>query len=610
MEGSTQAAAAEAAAAAAAADSPTSTYSQVVFVDIPHSYPPSTQVTCCYTLNAAFQPNPRDWVGIFKVGWSTTKDYHTFVWVEPCLDVVGQQTKSRQAVFKDYYLPKDEVEFYQFCYVDSTGQVRGASTPFCFRNPAEQSMESSQDDELLVITTQEQLEQSGRVKAELQKELAQKMDENETLKRALEKEQQDAAGLRGLIEASEKEKSELGKELDHVKGENENLKGNLQLQLKESDQLKELLTQMTKQMEERNAAEQRSASLDGASAQNEAQAKEKYDRAVVKINQLKEERDGLRRKVDAQGDEINRLNSKIREDERELFKMKDSIQLLQVDLQSSEKEKERLSADVQRLQSLIHDMDNMKRENQDLSRRLSLHETVQTSQDDDLKGRCQALGRQLQEAQEKLAAEKEESRNIRRRGDFLERELHDIREQLEKQVSAHEEAQRMKSKYELMLREAHESIADKDGLIEDSERMMKFLNDEKEELTRENQNLQNNIEELRRAYDELHAAPPADTTYPHAQPGTNSPAGNTSFNLEQMETAGQAGENLYENIEGVEEPEVEALVCRHCQESFPLITRQELEQHEQSHRICPFCTMICDNMEQSVFEDHVYGHEL
>lgn len=608
MEGSTQAAAAEA--AAAAADSPTSTYSQVVFVDIPHSYPPSTQVTCCYTLNAAFQPNPRDWVGIFKVGWSTTKDYHTFVWVEPCLDVVGQQTKSRQAVFKDYYLPKDEVEFYQFCYVDSTGQVRGASTPFCFRNPAEQSMESSQDDELLVITTQEQLEQSGRVKAELQKELAQKMDENETLKRALEKEQQDAAGLRGLIEASEKEKSELGKELDHVKGENENLKGNLQLQLRESDQLKELLTQMTKQMEERNAAEQRSASLDGASAQNEAQAKEKYDRAVVKINQLKEERDGLRRKVDAQGDEINRLNSKIREDERELFKMKDSIQLLQVDLQSSEKEKERLSADVQRLQSLIHDMDNMKRENQDLSRRLSLHETVQTSQDDDLKGRCQALGRQLQEAQEKLAAEKEESRNIRRRGDFLERELHDIREQLEKQVSAHEEAQRMKSKFELMLREAHESIADKDGLIEDSERMMKFLNDEKEELTRENQNLQNNIEELRRAYDELHAAPPADTTYPHAQPGTNSPAGNTSFNLEQMETAGQAGENLYENIEGVEEPEVEALVCRHCQESFPLITRQELEQHEQSHRICPFCTMICDNMEQSVFEDHVYGHEL
>ncbi|XP_036936845.1 calcium-binding and coiled-coil domain-containing protein 2 [Acanthopagrus latus] len=599
-------------AAAAAAESPTSTFSQVVFVDIPHSYPPSTNITCCYTLNAAFQPSPRDWVGIFKVGWSTTKDYHTFVWVEPCLDVVGQQTKSRQAVFRDYYLPKDEIEFYQFCYVDGTGQVRGASTPFCFRNPAERSMESSQDDELLVITTQEQLEQSGRMKAELQRELAQKMDENETLKRALEKEQQDAASLRGQIEDSEKEKSELGKELDHIKGENQDLRGNLQQQLKETDQFKELLAQMTKQMEERNAAEQRSASfsLDGASRQNEAQAKEKYDRAVVKINQLKEERGELRRKVDAQDDEIARLNSKIREDERELFKLNDSVQLLQVDVKSSEKEKERLLTDLQRLQGLVHDMDNMKRENLDLSRRLSQHEVVQTCQDDDLKGRCQALARQLQETQEKLAAEKEESRNIRSRGDFLERELHDIREQLEKQVSAHEEAQRMKTKFELMLREAHEAIADKDSLIEDNERMTKFLKEEKDEYARENQNLQNDIEELRRAYTELHAASPADTTYPHAQPGNNSPAGNTSFTSEQMETAGQAGDNLYENIEGVEEPEVEALVCRHCQESFPLITRQELEQHEQSHRICPFCTMICDNMEQSVFEDHVYGHEL
>lgn len=54
----------------------------------------------------------------------------------------------------DYYLPRDEIEFYQFCYVDSSGQVRGASTPFCFRSPAEQSLESSPDDDLLVITTQ------------------------------------------------------------------------------------------------------------------------------------------------------------------------------------------------------------------------------------------------------------------------------------------------------------------------------------------------------------------------------------------------------------------------------------------------------------------------
>lgn len=57
----------ESSAEAAATDFSARTFSQVVFTDIPHSYPPSTSVTCCYTLTPAFQPNPRDWVGIFKV---------------------------------------------------------------------------------------------------------------------------------------------------------------------------------------------------------------------------------------------------------------------------------------------------------------------------------------------------------------------------------------------------------------------------------------------------------------------------------------------------------------------------------------------------------------
>lgn len=58
-------------------------------------------------------------------------------------------------VSPDYYLPKDEMEFYQFCYVDSSGQVRGASTPFCFRKSGDHSMEGGgRDDDLLVVTTQ------------------------------------------------------------------------------------------------------------------------------------------------------------------------------------------------------------------------------------------------------------------------------------------------------------------------------------------------------------------------------------------------------------------------------------------------------------------------
>ncbi|KAI3365475.1 hypothetical protein L3Q82_010552 [Scortum barcoo] len=612
-----------------ATEHPGQTFSQVVFTDIPYSYSPSTPVTCCFTLTAAFQPNPRDWVGIFKVGWSTTKDYHTFVWVEPCVDVAGQQSVVRQAVFRDYYLPKDEIEFYQFCYVDSKGQVRGASTPFCFRNSAEQSMESSPDDDLLVITTQEQVEQSVREKTELQTELEHIRVENETLKSALQMERKEAAILKVRLshlsqrlrdnghhllisehnEQKEKEKTELIKEMDQIKEQNEN---NIQQLQREMERLKEeMLIQMTKQMEihqHNDELRKKSQSLTevGESRQKEARSQEKYDRAVVKINQLKEEREELKGKIDAQSAEISKLNAKLREEQRELLNKTDSIQLLQVDLQSSEKEKERVSAELQRLQSLAHNMDDTKRENQELRRRLSEQETLQNCPDEDLRVRCQTLTSQLHDVQEKLVAEKEETRNNRIRAEYLERDLQHIKVQLENVISALDEEKRKSSKQELLLREAHAAIADKDSTLEEMEDRINLVQQEKDGLARENQSLVNDIKGLRRLCADLQAAPPADS--PHSQPeSTTSPSHHEWQQSEPLEQV----ENLYETIgSGADQEEEHSLVCRHCQEVFPCITRHELEQHEQSHRVCPFCTMICDHMEQSVFEDHVYSHEV
>ncbi|XP_029311953.1 calcium-binding and coiled-coil domain-containing protein 2 isoform X7 [Cottoperca gobio] len=587
-----------------AADRTARTFSQVVFTDTPYSYPPLTPITCCYTLTGAFQPNPRDWVGIFKVGWSITKDYHTFVWVEPCLDLVRKETATRQVFFKDYYLPKDEIEFYQFCYVDSAGQVRGASTPFCFRSPEEQCPESSVDDDLLVITTQEQVEQSIREKVDLQKELDKIREENETLKNDLQKEQQEAASLKGLNDQKEKEITQLVKDMDQVKEQNENLTSTLQLQGKEMDTLKEeMLTQMAMQMEtqQQDASEQnrcsQSLNLDRESRQNE----EKYDRALMKVNLLKVEREELKGKVDAQSVEISILNSKLREQEVELLNTKDITQLLQVDLQSSEKDKERLYVELQMLQSLTHNMDGLKRENQELCRRLSQQETPQNCPDDDLRAQCQTLVTQLQDVQIKLMAEKEETKNTKRQVEFLENAMLQDRDQMEKLALSCEQAQLKSGKQELQLAEAHEGIADMEGNIEENNHLIMLLRHEKEEMANENQSLINDIEGLRRAY----------TESPHMQPETTSPAAtdSTTHDWQQQETPEQPAD-LYENIESAEDPEQEALLCRHCQECFPYITQHELEQHEQSHRVCPFCTMICDNMEQSVYEDHVYGHEL
>ncbi|XP_034426459.1 calcium-binding and coiled-coil domain-containing protein 2 isoform X3 [Hippoglossus hippoglossus] len=548
---------------AAAAQPLARSFSQVVFNNIPQSYPPSTSLTCHYT--ASFQPHPRDWVGIFKVGWNSAKDYHTFVWVEPCLDVVGQESVTRQTLFKDYYLPKDEMEFYQFCYIDVTGQVRGASTPFCFKSPEEQSLTSRLDDDILVVTTQEQNEEK------------------------------------------ESEKSHLVEEMGQIKEEMGNLKSTLQQKLQEIDTLKEeLLVQTTQQLEleQHRATEQKelSRSSDRAAAENEKHTQEKYDRAVLKINQMKDEHKALKGTIEAQSQDIAKLNCKLREGQRELFKTEDSIQLLQVDLQSSDTQKDRLDAELQRV---TLNMEDLKRENQELCRRLTQQGTQQESPDDlaSTGGPLQALVSQLQEAQVKLATERDETRNTKRQVVALNEELTNVKRQLDNVVMACDEDRRKSNKFELQLREALEAVADKDGLIEENEHMMRLVKHENEDLTRENNNLRSNMEGLRSAYADLNA-PTSDSS--HGQPDSTSPAGNTS-----TIPAPDPTEHPYEVIEDVAEPEEgQLLMCRHCHESFPGITRGELEQHEASHRVCPFCTVICDHMEQSVFEDHVYSHEL
>ncbi|XP_028989582.1 calcium-binding and coiled-coil domain-containing protein 2 [Betta splendens] len=583
------------------------TFSQVVFTNIPHSYSPSVAATCHYTLTAGYQPHPRDWVGIFKVGWSTTKEYHTFVWAEHSQD--GQEPMTNIAVFKDYYLPKDETEFYQFCYIDNSGQVRGASTPFSFKGAAETNMESIPDDDILFITTQEQVEQSLHEKTELQKELDRIKEEFKTLKLALQKEQRDLACLKGQNEQKEKDNVLLVRELDQIKEQNGILVSTLQLKQQEVENLKvELSVQKIAQMDaqQQSKAElnkpNRSSSFDEPTSPNETHTQEKYDRAVLKIKQLKQEREELKRKLDAQTDEILSLGSKLREGERDLLKARDSVHLIQVDLQSSEKEKERLSAELQRLQELLQNVNEVKRENQELHQRLSQQEVVQNSPDGELKDLYETVARQLQDTQGKLAHEKEESVNYKTRAALLDKELQGVKKQLDRVAASLDQEKQKSSKVELQFTEAREALDEQDNKIHEKEHMIRLVCREKEDLTRENENLKNDIEGLRKVYADLQEASQ------YMQPDTTSADRNSSTS--QQDTPEQV-QHVYETIDDNPVTEEEPiLVCRHCQESFPGITHIELEQHEGSHRVCPFCTLMCDSMEQSVFEDHVYSHEL
>ncbi|KAM4702376.1 calcium-binding and coiled-coil domain-containing protein 1 [Discoglossus pictus] len=149
----------------------------VRFLNVAHTYIPNTRVECHYTLPLGMKGSTSDWIGIFKVGASSIRDYDTFVWaVSP--ESSGEGSKSHCSVqFQAYYLPRPGEQRYHFRYVDQHGIVRGHSEAFVFSEPRPmEDMVTLEDEEasldmLLVIPKatflQNQLERSQQEKNDL-----------------------------------------------------------------------------------------------------------------------------------------------------------------------------------------------------------------------------------------------------------------------------------------------------------------------------------------------------------------------------------------------------------------------------------------------------------
>uniref|UniRef100_A0A671SVP0 Tax1-binding protein 1 homolog A-like n=1 Tax=Sinocyclocheilus anshuiensis TaxID=1608454 RepID=A0A671SVP0_9TELE len=136
----------------------TSNFAHVIFQNVGKSFLPQAALECHYTLTPFITPHPKDWVGIFKVGWSSARDYYTFLWSSMPENYTEGSTVHRTIIFQGYYVPRSDGEFYQFCYVTHAGEIRGASTPFQFRpaTPTGEELLTVEDDgnsDILVVTT-------------------------------------------------------------------------------------------------------------------------------------------------------------------------------------------------------------------------------------------------------------------------------------------------------------------------------------------------------------------------------------------------------------------------------------------------------------------------
>ncbi|XP_071433230.1 calcium-binding and coiled-coil domain-containing protein 2 [Pithys albifrons albifrons] len=218
-------------------------FSQVIFNNVEKFYIPGGDVTCHYTLTQNITPRGKDWVGIFRVGWKTIREYYTFLWAPLPAAAPSDSVVQQQIQFKAYYLPKDD-EYYQFCYVDQDGVVRGASVPFQFRAETE--------DDILVVTTQGEVEEIELQNKNLHKEneelkasCANLQKQNMELQEELKKTQE----LQKSLESLRSNMENLEQELNSLKMENKHLKEQGDCREAELHQLQEQMQSVTSEKE-------------------------------------------------------------------------------------------------------------------------------------------------------------------------------------------------------------------------------------------------------------------------------------------------------------------------------------------------------------------------
>ncbi|XP_063054566.1 tax1-binding protein 1 homolog B [Engraulis encrasicolus] len=308
----------------------TSNFAHVVFQHVAQSYAPHTPLECRYTLTHFITPHPKDWVGIFKVGWSTARDYYTFLW-SPMPDGHTEGTSiNRIVVFQGYYVPSDDGEFYQFCYVSHRGEIRGASTPFLFRanSPPHDEILAIEDDthsDILVVTTKASILEEKL--SSMERELEGVKEEKQHLEVAVETLTQERDALTHTL-AQERD--------THTHTLEEEREAHTHTLQQEQQACTQLRTQLQEATEEREEVRRRQEDLSSRLLQLEEDLIGTTQRALQKETQI----DSLKDRIKKLSQEKENLESQLKNerDEKELYK---------VHLKSRELENTKLGAELQ-----------------------------------------------------------------------------------------------------------------------------------------------------------------------------------------------------------------------------------------------------------------------
>uniref|UniRef100_A0A8C6WMM6 Calcium binding and coiled-coil domain 1a n=1 Tax=Neogobius melanostomus TaxID=47308 RepID=A0A8C6WMM6_9GOBI len=303
----------------------------VEFRNISCSYFPESRIDCHYSVRSQHTWASTDWIGLFKLGWSSLKDYYTFVWALAPNEGFEEGAEFNCCVqFQASYLPRASPQQYEFVYVTAKGEVCSRSPAFTFSAPKpledlvtleeEPNAEGEGNDMLLVVPRAELLQSRLQECLHERSELLQLQDATNQLR------ERDKEEYKKAKQSWDRQCSDFEMEIARLQGEREQAQDKLdemkEQQKKETALAESLLQEKSALLEAKDMCEQRIREL-------EDDFKMLTDRAVereIELERMKERsrRAGLQKKEE-ESEKIN-LQIKLEQAEAELRSLSKEFQ--------------------------------------------------------------------------------------------------------------------------------------------------------------------------------------------------------------------------------------------------------------------------------------------
>ena len=363
------------------ASSSESEFSGVIFNDVRGCYPPNEDIECRYTIKPPVKPSSKDWVGLFKVGWHSSREYSTYEWSPLLQNYDGRVPLQNRVLFRARHLPaKNEEEFYQFCYVTSGGDIRGASVPFQIKTKVAdmdlvcREIEDEECSSIMLVNTKT---------AMLEDSLSRTLEENKSLAAGKENAEAELAAANEKILDLEAGKSGLMQQLHSNKEK---------LELAEGE-VRGLTRKVGQISEELRVEKERGADLEARLAEEQARRSDvatMLESANMKVKELSE------------------IVEKERSESSEALKNEEKLVTEKVQYLES------MAADREMLQKLHDNLKVKDEEVNSLKARLSETRAKAKAEVGSLSATVDAANEKVAQIQEELAKERSTCDNLRR----------------------------------------------------------------------------------------------------------------------------------------------------------------------------------------------------